>query len=88
VPGSLLFLIEDILLHDLSEISAMLVVLTLLITAITSVSSYRVYTKVFVGRTDFVLPSHLRRDPSRWVGLLILFFILLGLNPWIFLGGH
>lgn len=85
IPGSLLFLIEDVMLHEISEFSVAGCVLVLMVTGIASVSAYRLFTQNFCGRTLYDLPVALRRDPSRWLGILILLFIVVGLTPALFL---
>lgn len=84
-PGSFLFLIEDILLHEFSLVSWLGCAAVLAITMVAGFSAYHIYTRAFCGRNLEMLPTRLRRDPTRLVGLLLLIIIFLGLVPGLFL---
>lgn len=85
IPGSLLFLIEDVLMHEFSVISSLGCALVLLVTTLASISSYQIYVQAFCGRNLEELPARLRREPSRALGFLLLLIVGAGLAPALFL---
>jgi hypothetical protein len=84
VPGSLLFMIEDLLLHELFIRNWIYCVGILFITGTSGISLYMAYTDVFCGRAPESMPESWRQEPPRALRFLLLLFLTLGLLPALF----
>ncbi len=85
VPGNLLFLLEDLLLHELFLRHIVFCLSLLLSSSLSGISLYYAYTEVFCGRAPDSLPEKLRAEPAFALRVFLLLFIFLGLLPALFL---
>ena len=80
-PGSLLFVIEDIAIGQIFDVSLVTAIAMAVIVVVSSIACYRSFTRIFHGRGVALNPKNLNKEHFFAERLILAITIILGVLP-------